>query len=200
MNPEISPYNEPALPAIYNDLPELTTARLVLRKMRLTDAGDMFAYASDPDVSRHLVWTPHQNIDETLGFLKYVLSRYAQGTIEDWGIEHRQTRAFIGTAGYFFYDGLHHRAEIHYCLAKSYWRQGLMTEALRAIIAFGFQQMNLHRIEAKCFPDNIGSQSILLKLGMQYEGIMRQGLYAKKTYHDMRCYAILSSDSIKNNE
>ena len=78
VNPEISPYNEPALPAIYNDLPELTTARLVLRKMRLTDAGDMFAYASDTDVSRHLVWTPHQNIDETLGFLKYVLSPFVR--------------------------------------------------------------------------------------------------------------------------
>jgi ribosomal-protein-alanine N-acetyltransferase len=183
---------------IFKDLPIIETPRLILRKMRLTDADDLFAYARDPEVSRYLVWTPHQNIEETRGYINYVNSQYDKGLLEDWGIEYRQSHTFIGTAGYFFWDVPHSRAEIHYCLAKDYWHKGLMPEALRAILRFGFERMQLNRIEAKCFPENLGSEKVLKKIGMQFEGIMRQGVYAKGSFHDMKCYAVLSSDKIND--
>lgn len=185
---------------VFKDLPVLDTPRLILRKMRLTDADDMFAYARDPEVSQYLVWTPHRSIEETRGYLQYVISEYDQGLMQDWGIEHRQTGAFIGTAGYFFWDESHRRAELHYCLAKAYWRQGLMPEALRAIIAFGFERMGLHRVEAKTFPANSGSERVLQKIGMRYEGIMREGLYAKGAFHDLKCFALLSTDTAQIHE
>lgn len=179
---------------VFADLPDLHTPRLTLRKMRLSDADDMFAYARDPDVSRYLVWTPHTSVEESRGFLAYVASQYAAGLMEDWGIEHRATTRFIGTAGYFFWDEPHRRAEMHYCLAKEFWGQGLMTEAITAIITFGFERMGLHRVEAKCFPDNAGSEKVLRKAGMQYEGLMREGLFAKGSFHDLKTFALLSTD------
>lgn len=180
--------------AVFADMPELHTPRLTLRKMRMSDADDMFAYARDPDVSRYLVWTPHQSVEESRGFLAYVISRYTAGLMEDWGIEDHATGRFIGTAGYFFWDEPHRRAELHYCLAKEFWGQGLMTEAITAIITFGFDRMGLHRVEAKCFPDNAGSEKVLRKVGMRYEGLMREGLFAKGAFHDLKTFALLATD------
>ena len=179
---------------VFANLPDVHTPRLILRKMRLSDADDMFAYARDPDLSRYLVWTPHASVDESRGFLAYVASRYAAGLMEDWGIEHRATQRFIGTAGYFFWDEPHRRAEMHYCLSKDFWGQGLMTETITAIITFGFERMGLHRVEAKCFPDNAGSEKVLRKVGMQYEGLMRDGLFAKGIFHDLKTFALLATD------
>lgn len=180
--------------AVFADLPDLHTPRLLLRKMRLSDAEDMFTYARTPDVSRFLVWSPHRSVEESRGFLAYVADRYAAGLMEDWGIEHRPSGRFIGTAGYFFWDEPHRRAEIHYCLSKEFWGQGLMPEAVAAIVSFGFERMGLHRVEAKCFPDNTGSEKVLRKVGMQYEGLMREGLYAKGVFHDLKTFAILATD------
>lgn len=200
VNPDLNGCSHSVLLDIFKEMPVLETPRLILRKMRLSDADDLFAYARNPEVSQYLVWTPHQNIEESRGFLRYVMSRYSQGLLEDWALEHRQTRTFIGTAGYFFWDVVHCRAEIHYCLSNAFWHQGLIPEALREITRFGFQQMQLHRIEAKCFPENIGSQKVLRKIGMHYEGIMRHGVYAKGTFHDMKSFALLSTDSGVGNE
>lgn len=184
----------PSISDVFSDLPAIATPRLLLRKMRLEDAADMFAYAHDSDVARYLVWTPHRDIAETTGYLAYVTSQYARGHIEDWGIVDAASGTFIGTAGYFFWDVSHRRAEIHYCLSKAWWGRGIMKEAVTAIIDFGFSRMGLHRIEAKCFPENAPSEALLRSVGMRFEGTMREGLFAKGSFHDLRMYAVLSTD------
>ena len=186
--------NALALEDALRDLPQLPTERLLLRRMRLDDAADMFAYASDPQVTSTVTWDTHLSIDDSLAFLRQVIAGYERGDQASWGIEHRADRKFIGTIGFATPRQGGYVAEVGYALARPYWGQGLMTEALRAVVDFGFRYMELRRIEAVCRVDNIGSYRVMEKAGMQFEGILREARYSKGRMETVRLYAILRSD------
>jgi [ribosomal protein S5]-alanine N-acetyltransferase len=179
---------------LFFDPPALETPRLTLRKMTGDDADAMFEYAKDPDVSKYTVWEAHTSINKTRGFLNYILENYKNGIIEDWGIVHREKAKLIGTCGFFDWDCKNNGAHIHYALSKKYSGNGLMTEAIKAVIAFGFDKMKLKRIEARCMVENIASERVMQKSGMKFEGIARASLFVKGAYRDMKIYAILRED------
>lgn len=184
----------PRIEEIFTDIPTLQTPRLILRKMRLDDAADLFEYASDPEVSTYTTWGPHTSIQDSLEFLTRILSLYEGGQLADWGIEHKSDGKFIGTCGFAEWSPYHSRGEIGYAMSRKYWGQGLMTEAAREIIAFGFTQMQLNRVEARCIVANVGSARVMEKAGMTYEGILREQMYAKGDYHDLKIYSILKRE------
>jgi ribosomal-protein-alanine N-acetyltransferase len=186
--------NDLALAQALKDLPQLETPRLLLRRMRLDDAEDMFAYASDPEVTKTLTFETHLSTDDSLTFLRTVVEGYARGDTAQWGIEHREPGRFIGTIGFNEIHQGGYVGAVGYALNRAFWGQGLMTEALKAVIDFGFRHMGLRRIEAVCRVDNIGSYRVMEKAGMQFEGIMRDGLYAKGRLESVRLYAILRRD------
>jgi ribosomal-protein-alanine N-acetyltransferase len=178
----------------FKSLPELDTPRLRLRKLRLSDASDMFEYARDHDVSKYTLWEPHSSIDETNRIIEGFIKSYQKGEIENWAIEYRENAKLIGTCGYFFWIPEYARAEIQYALSKDYWGKGLMTEALHAILDFGFNKMELNRIEAKCMVENAASEKVMQRLGMKYEGILREYVFAKSRFYDLKSYAILKKE------
>lgn len=179
---------------IFRNLQTLETERLILRKMTLEDAEDMFEYASDPDVAKYTTWDTHQSVKDTKFFLNTVVERYKNRQITDWGIVHKGEEKLIGTGGFAECHLFHSRAEIGYALSRKYWRQGYMSEAVTAIVKFGFQTMNLNRIEARCEVDNIASARVMEKVGMQFEGILRQHIFTKGKYCDLKIYSILRED------
>jgi len=69
-----------------------------------------------------------------------------------------------------------------------------MTEAIRAVIHFGFREMGLNRIEGRCRVDNVASARVMEKAGMEMEGVLRQHVYAKGSFHDMKVYAVLREE------
>lgn len=85
----------------------------------------------------------------------------------------------------------HHRAEMGYALSRNYWNQGLITEAVRTILAFGFNELNLNRIEARCISENIGSERVMQKVGMHYEGLIREQMFVKGRYVNVKLYSAL---------
>jgi [ribosomal protein S5]-alanine N-acetyltransferase len=85
----------------------------------------------------------------------------------------------------------HARAEMAYVLARSHWGRGLMTEAVRAVIRFGFERMGLNRIEARCISENAASARVMEKAGMTYEATFRQREFIKGEYRDMKVYSVL---------
>ncbi len=173
----------------------LTTERLLLRELRLTDAPDIFAYASDPEVCRYTLWSAHRSLADTKRFIETELLRSATGREGfAWALVDRQTQRTIGTCNYVDWDVVHHRAEIGYALSRPYWGKGLMTEAVRAAISFGFHVMGLNRIQGRCTVENRASARVLEKAGMQYEGTLRQHDLVKGIYCDMKLYAIVRSD------
>ncbi len=177
--------------------PTLETERLVLRAMSLNDAEDMFVYASDPNVARYVTWPAHQSVDDSTGFLRFIEQRYAAGDAYDWGLVLKATGRLVGTCGYVKWNKNHHVGEIGYALGSDYWGRGLVTEATRKVIDFGFTEMQLNRIEAWCKLENLGSERVMQKVGMQFEGVARQKMFVKGSYHDLKQYAILRQDWVK---
>src|SRR5687768_4299093 len=184
----------PRIEDIFGDLPTLETERLLLRKMRLDDADDLFEYAADPEVSTYTTWGPHHSIHDSREFLTRIVGLYRNSELSEWGVEHKADAKFIGTCGFVDWSPYHSRAEIGYAMSRKYWGQGLMTEAAVAVIAFGFRNMQLNRVEARCRIDNIGSARVMEKSGMTYEGILREHMYAKGRYDDLKIYSILRRD------
>ncbi|MGB8687124.1 MAG: GNAT family protein [Microcoleus sp.] len=179
---------------ILANLPSIETDRLLMRKITLNDANDMFEYAADPQVSEYTMWSTHSSIEETKYFLKSLLKMYKRRELVDWGIVHKAEKKLIGTCGYVEWSMTHSRGEIGYALDRKYWNQGYMSEAVNAIMEFGFREMLLNRIEAKCEVNNIGSARVMEKVGMQLEGILRQQLFVKGRYWDLKIYSILRDD------
>lgn len=179
---------------VIQEIPVLKTERLILRKISVDDAEDMYAYASDHQVTRYVTWPTHQTIEDTLGFLRFVEEQYTIHASVNWGIVDKESNKFIGTIGYVQWNKNSNWGEIGYALSREFWGQGLMTEALKPVIQFGFGQMGLNRVEARCNPKNIGSERVMQKVGMLYEGLSRQKLYIKGEYQDLKRYAVLKED------
>ena len=131
---------------IYGDLPSLETDRLLLRKLTLEDAADVFEYAREPDITRFLTWKPHRSIEDSKGFIGFMISRYEAKEVADWGIVLKENDKLIGTVGFIRWSPENSRAEVGYALSKEYWGKGIMTEAVSEIIKFGFGKMELNRI------------------------------------------------------
>ena len=107
------------------DVPAIETARLTLRKLRLDDAEDMFAYASDPEVARHTTWEAHRSIEDSRAFLTHMVARYDGDDPFAWAIVHRAERTMIGTIGLGDWSPAHRRAELMYALGRRYPAQGV---------------------------------------------------------------------------
>lgn len=176
---------------VLKDLPTLETERLILRKMILNDAEAVFAYASNSEVSRYTLWETHRSIQDSRAFLEFATQKYENGGEPDWGIVYRGNGCLVGACGLVNWEAEHARAEVGFVLSREYWGRGLMSEAVRAILRFGFERMNLNRIEARCIAENAASARVMEKAGMVYEGTLRQREYIKGAYRDIKLYAIL---------
>jgi ribosomal-protein-alanine N-acetyltransferase len=176
----------------FGPLPDLVTDRLLLRNLSTDDAQDMFEYASDPRVAAFTAWTAHESIEDSRTFLKMTVTDNANAATNQWtwGIIYKQSNKLVGTC-FLSWSPQHARAVVGYALGYLYWGQGLMTEVVREVIRFGFERMNLNRIEALCLPENIGSARVMEKAGMTYEGTLRERMLIKGNYWDMKIYSIL---------
>lgn len=180
---------------VFSRLPELETPRLLLRKMTMNDAQDMYDYSRDPEVSRHVLWDAHRSVQESRAYLRYIQRQYRNNEPSSWGIELLETGRLVGTIGFMWWNRENRSAEVGYSLARAQWNKGLMTEALRTVIAFGFDEMKLHRIEAQHEVTNPASGKVMEKVGMQREGLLRGRLFNKGAYVDVYLYSILRGDA-----
>lgn len=175
-------------------LPLLETARLRLRALRLDDAADQHAYAREPEVAEPGMWTPLLTLDENVQDIVETLERQARGEVAEWGIEHRAEQRLIGRCGFGRFRPAHDSAELGYALARPYWGQGYMREAVAAVLADGFTRLGLHRIEALCLADNAGSIRVLETCGFRLEGTAREAYRQQDAYKDLRRYALLRNE------
>jgi ribosomal-protein-alanine N-acetyltransferase len=182
----------------FRDLPSLETERLLLKKLTMKDANDIYEYASDPEVSKYVTWEPHRSVVETVNFIKAVIKQYIEGQPSPWAIIYKENNKVIGTGGYHMWIKEHGKAEIGYAISARYWNQGIMSEALREIISFGFERMNLHRAEARVYVENTASERVMQKCGMKYEGVLRESWFVKGIFQDIKMYSILKSEFYSN--
>lgn len=179
---------------VYRELPVIETERLLLRKITMGDAGDLFAYASQPLVSKYLPWQLHQSITDSKEFLAHIIEGYDQQSKLTWAIELKESGKMIGTIDFISWNPKRQKAEIAYVLSPQYWGQALMAEAAKALISFGFQSMELNKVEAPIMLENKQSQRLAEKLGMLREGVARQHMIIKGEFVDLAMYAVLKSE------
>lgn len=176
---------------IFSDLPRLQTERLLLRRMLVSDAEDMFRYAEREDVTTYLLWSPHPTKGYTADYLRYLQGRYSLGEFYDWAVVEKESGRMIGTCGFTRFDFPHNCAEIGYVLNPDYHGRGYGTEAAARVLRFGFEVLELHRIEAKFMQGNEASLHVMEKLGMTFEGYRRDGMLVKQAYRTIGVCSIL---------
>jgi ribosomal-protein-alanine N-acetyltransferase len=176
----------------FDSFPVLETPRLVLRELQPDDAQALMAVFGDAEVLRYHDLEPFSSAEQVQQMIERLHAAFAGKQRWRWGIALRDSDQIIGTGGFVSWNRAWALGELGYDLARASWGQGLMTEALRAMIQFGFAHMGLHRIEAEVMPANRASVRVLEKLGFQYEGTLRGRGYWKGAYHDLMVYALVA--------
>jgi ribosomal-protein-alanine N-acetyltransferase len=171
---------------------QMETERLILRALRMEDADFALKEWGDPVVTYYMRdEEPLKTLAEAEAMLRPLQNPAEMPDFKWWGLELKSEGCLIGTCGYWRWDDKHHHAEIGYDLWPDYWGQGLMPEALRTLICYGFETMALNRIEATTHTENRRSQRVLAKLGFQREGLLREYYYRDGVYNDQILFSLL---------
>lgn len=155
-------------------LPTLTAPRVELRHLRAGDAPEVFAIFSDPEVMRYWDSPPHRDLADAASYVDEIDGKFRSRTLFQWGVARREEDRVVGTCTLFHLDAGHRRAELGFALARAVWGQGLMSEALAALLGFAFDTLALHRLEADVDPRNERSLRALERLGFRREGYLRE--------------------------
>lgn len=182
--------------SIFKDIPTVKTERLILRKLRKSDLDDVFEYSSDQEVPRYLLWDTHKTKSVTKAYINRALKWYKCGQFYDWAIEFNGK--MIGICGFSKIDVLNDTAEVGYVLNRSFWGQGIASEAVRAVLNFGFRTLCLLRIEAQYIEENERSKRVLEKCGFVSEGVRRKALKVNGIMRNVCTASVLSEDFFKN--
>lgn len=172
--------------------PELETGRLLLRRMTLADAPEMFFFRSDETVMKFIGREPVKIISEAEEFIEKIESGINSNNTIMWGIVLKESpEKLIGTICYWNIQMENYRAEIGFLLHPNYWRKGIMKEAINRILEYGFNVMKLHSIEGRTHADNIASASVLEATGFLKEGHLKEEFYFRGKFLDSVIYSRL---------
>lgn len=179
----------------------IETERLILRPFHEDDAEPMFRnWASDPEVTKFLTWPVHENIEVSRQVVKIWVNGYDTPQNYQWAIELKKIREPIGSISAVKTDDRTESATIGYCIGRNWWGQGIMPEALQAVIAFFFSEVNMNCVNACHDPRNPNSGKVMKKCGMVYEGTWRAGGINNQGVCDESWYSILKTEFEKNTQ
>ena len=175
----------------FSTFPVLHTPRLLLRELTPNDEQSVYAFRSDYEVTRLNIGAAYTSPLQAQLLIEGIRQEFEQQVAIRWGITRHDSAEVIGMCGFNYWNRTDRRASIGYDLARPAWGQGYMPEALKAMIAFGFEQMQLNRIEADCSAENVASQRVLEKLGFFKEGCSREQYFEHGRFHDLFLYSFL---------
>ena len=174
---------------------QIETKRLILRPFRMEDADAMYRnWASDPDVTRYLTWNAHPSVDATRQIVEIWTKAYSDPANYQWAIELKEIKEPIGSIAAVEVNEKTEAITIGYCIGKKWWHQGIMTEALSAVIAFFFEEVGARCINACHDPRNPNSGKVMQKCGMKPEGIRRQAGFNNQGICDEVWHSMIRSD------
>lgn len=175
----------------------LHTERLILRQLEAADAKALELLINDYDIASTTLNIPYPYPEGGAeAFIIRKAEAAEQGECYSFAIIHKENNAFMGSIGIQINKN-HNRAELGYWLGKRYWNQGYVTEGVRRIVQFGFEEIALNKIHAAAMTKNPASSNVMKKIGMQYEGTLRQHFLKWDNYEDIAYYSLLRVDYFK---
>lgn len=173
----------------------IQTGRLMLREFEDEDWVSVHEYARDPEVSKYMEWGPNTE-KETRNFVKGARTFRRDDPRRHYEllIVHNEDKKVVGGCGLTIFDAGLRQAALGYTLHQAYWNKGIASEAASALIRYGFEKLDLHRIHATCDVLNIGSAAVMRKCGMRQEGHFLEERLIKGSWRNTFLYAILASE------
>ncbi len=177
----------------------IETERLVLRDLEDRDREVIPDLINDLEVTKYLAVVPHPYTRSDADWFVNKTQedrKKVPRTNYELGIELKETGTLVGVIGLTSISELDQKATLGYWLGKQNWRKGIMTEAARRIVAYGFEDLGLQRIEVSASTLNEGSNAVIRKVGFEFEGIAKRYHRAKSTgkFHDAKTYGLLKED------
>lgn len=171
--------------------PTLTTERLILREVVAEDADDVFAFRSDREVQKYNI-EPMRSRTDALSLVRTMRSWYVTQYAIQWGITLKDENRVLGLCGIHEWSREQRRAMVGYDLARAYWGQGIAGEAMREVLRFSFEELELDRIEATTIVENVRSIRLLERLGFALAGVRPDHVYARDgRFHSSAVYGLL---------
>nr|MBQ1577517.1 GNAT family N-acetyltransferase [Oscillospiraceae bacterium] len=174
----------------------LETKRLILRRFTVRDADAMYTnWASDPEVTRYLTWPAHAGVETSRAVLADWTAAYAQESCYQWAIVLKdRADEPVGSIGAVDVSDDIAAVQIGYCLGRRWWHQGIMSEALLAVMDFFFDAVGCNRVAGRHDPRNPHSGMVMQKCGMKYEGTQRSADRNNQGICDTSWYALLKDE------
>jgi ribosomal-protein-alanine N-acetyltransferase len=173
----------------------IETDRLILRRALYEDAAPMFRnWASDPEVTKYLTWPAHESVEVSRWVLDSWIQEYEKANFYQWMIVLKELDEPVGSISVVRQREDIGEAEIGYCIGRNWWRKGIVSEALAAVIGYLFAEVGMNRVSARHDPNNPNSGAVMRKCGMQYEGTARSSDRNNQGICDAAHYAILRGD------
>ncbi|MGN1087003.1 MAG: GNAT family N-acetyltransferase, partial [Porcipelethomonas sp.] len=136
----------------------------------------------------------YSTAEEVNGLLEKYISSYDSSDYYRWAIIEKKSNCCIGQIAFFLLDQKNHFAEIEYCIGVDFQRRGYASEATKAVIRFGFERAELHKIQICCRENNLPSKRVIEKSGFTYEGALRDYFFIDGQYYDRLYYSILHDE------
>jgi RimJ/RimL family protein N-acetyltransferase len=180
--------------ATATQLPTLDAGSFALRMIRPEDAEDLFAIFGDPEVMRYWSTPALEDLEAAQELAREIQQCFDSRNLFQWGLVRPNDDRVIGTGTLSNLSGQNRRAELGYALARSEWGQGVMSQVLPVLLRFGFEMLDLHRIEADVDPRNPASFRLLEKLGFKKEGYRRESYILNGEIQDAVLYGLLKRE------
>lgn len=187
-----APETYSGLQVSFTPFPLLRTERLVLRPLEPGDAEAMLVLRSHSDIMQYLDREPLHTAGEAALFIRHITDSLERNEGITWGISLADDPLLIGTIGFWRLMKEHYRAEIGYLLHPDYWGQGLVSEAMTAVMNYGFDVMKLHSVEANVNPVNRASVRVLQKAGFVQEAYFRENYFFQGRFLDTLIFSKLA--------
>lgn len=173
----------------------LAGKRVYIRKLKYSDAEDIYKNVNDKEVVRCTLNIPHPYPKK--GAIQFIRkTRYKSKKRKEYvfGIILKEENRLIGMVGLHRIDWKNKNSELGYWIGKNYWNKGLVTEAVSLILDFAFSQLKLHKVYAKLFEKNIGSRRVLEKSGFKLEGSFKEQRFKHNAWQNELEHGILAKE------
>lgn len=176
----------------FNPFPVIETERLRLRQLSHDDADEMLFLRSDLRVMRYIDRPPAKSVEDAIEYIDDIIAHIKRNEVIMWAITMRSDNKLIGTVCLWKIEKGNCRGEVGYMLHPDFHRKGIMTETLKAVLDFSFNQLKFHSLTADVNPANDASKLLLKSLGFEQEAYFRESYYYDGKFIDSAIFCIIS--------